>query len=284
MVELFNFFYFMFIAFGIGMVIAVYFPLRNKSQKICKTVLFLILLSNFALHFLKLFADHYAQWMPYAIRTITPENICAVSVLIFPWLFLSKNRILKDYMFYMGVISGLAANLFPVDTIGYSAFAFETLRFHYSHTILWTVPMLMVMLKVHTLDYKRIPKVIPLAFVTLVIILVNEIILIGTGFVHINHLFSTEIRNSALIFGPLSDVGAVGALFTSLTPSLFLTVPVGPNAGALFHWPIFWLAIPFYIYATIASFLVALPFEHRRVRKDITALKMRLRDFYRTFR
>ncbi|MCL2413885.1 MAG: hypothetical protein FWC94_01340 [Bacteroidales bacterium] len=65
--------------------------------------MFSLLFGSFVLNFVKLYSDYYQQWMPWAIRTITPENICAVSVLAFPWLFLSKVKILKDYMFYMNL-------------------------------------------------------------------------------------------------------------------------------------------------------------------------------------
>jgi len=276
MVEYFNFFYFLYVAFALGLLFGLYFLLRNKSRKTSTMVLFGILLSNFVLHFAKLAFDPYRQWMPLAIRTVTPENVCAVSVLVFPWIFLSKRKILKDYMFYLGVISGIGATVFPVDVIGHNAFEFETMRFYYSHILLWVVPLLMVLLKLHSLDYRRIPKVPFLAYLTLCVILVNEVILIGTGFVHINHLFSNEIRNSALIFGPLGDVEFMGILFTALTPELFLTVPIGPNAGAPFYWPIIWLVIPLYIYSCVAAVLMSLPFEHKSIRADISALKAKV--------
>ena len=272
MVEHFNFYYFLYIAFAAGLLTALYFLLRNKSKKTSGAVLFGFLIANFILHFVKLKFYPYQGWMPYAIRTITPENLCAVSVLIFPWLFISGKKIFKDYMFYMGIMSGVGATLFPVDVIGHSAFAFETIRFYLSHILLWLIPLLMVMLKLHTLDYKRIIKVPFLVYCVMGIILINEIILIGAGFVHVGHLFSTEIRNSALIFGPLSDVEFLGALFTPLVPEVFRTVPVGVNAGAVFYWPIIWLVIPSLIYFSLAAFMLALPFEYKRVKSDILSV------------
>jgi len=276
MVEYFNFYYFLYITFALGLLIGLYFLLRNKSKKTSTIVLFCILLSNFVLHFLKLAFDSYQSWMPYAIRSITPENICVVSVLVFPWVFLSKKKILKDYMFYMGMISGLGATIIPIDAIGRNIFEFDTVRFYYCHILIWVVPLLMVLLKLHTLDYKRIIKLPFLAYFVLCIILVNEIILVGAGFVNINHFFSNEIRNSALIFGPLADVDFLGVLFTPLTPNLFLTVPIGANAGAVYYWPIVWLMIPSYIYISLTAFLLSLPFEHKNIKTDILALKTKI--------
>ena len=275
-VEYFNFFYFLYVAFALGLLFALYFALRNRSKRTSETVLLCFFLGNFGLHFLKLLSDHYRQWMPYAIRTITPENVCAVSVLLFPWFFLSKKMILKDYLFYMGIISGLGATLIPVDAIGLRPFEFEVIRFYISHILLWVLPLLMVMLKVHTLDYRRIPKIPFVGYAVLCIILVNEVILTGTGFVRPEFLFRADIRNSALIFGPLPEVAFLGALFTPLTPGLFLTMPLGPNAGAPFYWPILWLVVPFFIYFCTVAFLFALPSEYKRIRRDLAALKEKL--------
>ena len=279
MVEYFNFYYFLYIAFAVGLLAGLYFLLRNRGKKVSSIVLFGILFANLVLHFAKLAFDPYRQWMPYAARTVTPENFCAASVLLFPWFFLSGKKILKDYMFYMGIMSGVGATFLPVDVIGHGAFEFETMRFYLSHIVLWIVPLLMVMLKLHTLNYRRIPQVPFFVYFIMCIILVNEVILIGAGFVHASHLFSSEIRNSALIFGPLADVEFLGILFTALTPEVFLTVPVGANAGAVYYWPIVWLIIPSFIYFSLASVLLALPFEYGNMKADAAALKAKTLQF-----
>ena len=276
--QYFNSYYFLYIAIALGMLIGLYFLLRNKSERVSRAVLLGLLLASFALHFLKLTAGYYQEWMPRSMRTITPENICAVSVLAFPWIFISKKKLLKDYMFYMGIISGGAATLYPIDVVGFGAFEFETMRFYFCHILIWVVPLLMVMLKLHTLDYRRIPKVPLIAYLVLCIILVNEVILTGAGFVHRDHFYSYEVRNASLIFGPLPQVEILGTLFTALTPNLFLTVPIGENAGAVFYWPIVWMVIPSYIYFNAASLMLCMPFEYRSIKKDImraTARKCR---------
>jgi len=277
MIDYLNSYYFLYLALGFILLTGLYFLLRNKSKKTITIVLFCILLATFILNFVKLYADYYQQWMPWAIRTVTPENICAVSVLAFPWIFLSKVKILKDYMFYMGILGGLGAMLIPVDAIGLAPFSFEAVWFYISHGLVWIVPLLMVLLKLHTLDYKRIIKVPLVVYAVLCIILVNEVILIGAGLVNINTLFSYEVRNAAMIFGPLPEDLFIGKLFTLLTPNLFLTIPIGPNAGAPFYWPILWLVIPFFIYFSILALILALPFEYKNIKKDVNALRKRIR-------
>jgi len=277
MIEYLNFFYFLYIALALALLAGLYFLLRKKSERTVSAVLFGILFASFILHFLKLTFEEYQRWMPRAIMTVTPENICAVSVLVFPWFFLSRKNLLKDYMFYFGILSGLGATVVPVDIIGRGAFELEVIRFYFAHIIIWVVPLLMVMLKQHTLDYKRIFKVPFLFYIVLCVILANEVMLTGAGFVHIDYLFSSEFRNAAMIFGPNPDIDPIGRLFVTLTPKLFQSVPVGPNAGEVFYWPVIWLMIPGYIYFCAFSLLITIPIQHKVIKEDIRRILSRVR-------
>ena len=271
MIDYFNFYCYLYIAFALGLLTGLYFLLRNKSKRTCNIVLFSLLLSSFILHFVKLAFNYYQDWMPWAIISITPENLCAVSALVFPWLYISNKKILKDYLFYMGVLSGLCATIYPMGAAGLNAFEFETVRFYYCHILIWVVPLLMVMLKLHTLDYRRILKVPFLIYLALCIILVNETVLTGAGFINADYLFSNAVRNASFIFGPSPEVSVLGKLFTALTPGVFTKVPVGANAGSVFYWPVVWMIIPVYVYFCVYAFLLALPFEHRHIRRDFFA-------------
>ena len=261
MVQFFNFYYFLYLGLAVGVLIGLFLLLRNRSERTINVVLFSILMANFALHFLKLFADFYQERMPWVIRAVTPENICAVSVLIFPFFFLSKNKLLRDYIYYIGLISGIGATLFPIDVIAYNAFEFETIRYYVAHSLIWIVPLLMVMLKTHTLEYKRILRVPLIALSVLCLILINEVILTGIGLVRHDILFSYEFRNAALIFGPNPAIPFVGTMFLPLTPEIFTVIPFGENAGTTFYWPIIWMIIPAYIYFCVIAGVLALPFR-----------------------
>jgi hypothetical protein len=60
------------------------------------------------------------------------------------------------------------------------------------------------------------------------------------------------------------------------TPRLFLTVPVGVNAGVVYYWPIIWLIIPSYIYFCITAVLLSLPFEFKKIKAGIKALRLKI--------
>ena len=271
-IDYFNLYHCLYIVFSLGLLVSLYFILRNKRKRVSEIVLFCILLSSFILHFLKLASGYYQERMPWALITITPENLCAVSTLVFPWFYLSKKEILKDYMFYMGIMSGLGATCYPIDAVGLAAFEFEAVRFFYCHCVIWAVPLLMVLLKLHTLDYKRIVKVPFIVYLIMCVILVNEVILTGAGFIKPDYLYRNDVRNASFIFGPEPKVGILGSIFTALTPKLFTTVPVGENAGSVFYWPIVWILIPSYICFCLFALLLALPFEYKGISRDITKI------------
>ena len=127
-----DFFYFMYIALGVGFFFACYFFLRGKSARFISRFLFTIIALNFILHFCKQFFSSYRAELPGSLKKSTAENICAVSTLIFPFIYLSKNKTLKDYMFYMGVLSGIAATLLPVEAVGHAPFDVDVIRFYLS--------------------------------------------------------------------------------------------------------------------------------------------------------
>ena len=62
-------------------------------------------------------------------------------------------------MFYLGVLSGVLAFLIPTEALGKSVATLDLWRFYVCHLIIVAVPLLMVILKQHELDYKRIWKI-----------------------------------------------------------------------------------------------------------------------------
>lgn len=275
-VEYFNEYYFMYIGIAVAIFFALYFSLRRSDKKVIYWVLFGLLTFNFGLHFLKLAFPPYIEGLPSSIRKVTFENICAVSTLIFPFLYISKRDTARDYMFYLGVISGILACFVPTEALGKNPFAFDTIRFYICHISLWTAPLLMVVLGEHKLDYHRIWRA-PTSFLAVeCLILVNEVILMSVGFVDggLNELLSAEYRNSSFIFGITPDFESVAFLVLIFVPE-FLTK--NPVSGETMYWPILWMVIPVYIYFSIIFFLMSLPWEHEHFKRDVLSIKDKLK-------
>ena len=89
-----------------------------------------LVLFNLALHFIKLSFPHYSQNPELALESAWFINICGVSTLTFPFIFFSKSDTAKDWMFYIGVISGFLAMVYPTEAIGKSISTFDLWRFY----------------------------------------------------------------------------------------------------------------------------------------------------------
>lgn len=267
-VEFFNLPYFAFIFIAFGTLIGLYYLLKNKSLKTKKIVIFSLLLFNLILHFLKLTFPPYSTNPNIAMRDIWFINICAVSVLTFPFYFISKSPALKDFMFYLGTISGTLALLIPTEALGKQVWQLDLFRFYIAHTIILIAPMLMVLLKVHKLNYKRIWKIPFIMGGVLLFIITQQVLQSELGFVDLRNgnFFDINYKNNSFIWGPGNDELAV--FFTIFTPKFLKTVPVGVYAGETKYWPFFWLMPSMFIYFIFLPLLICLPFEYKHIASD----------------
>ena len=112
-IEMLNFWYFFWLLLAAGAVVGLYFLLRRASVKVQKAVLFSILIVGLAAHFLKVFIPPYSVDEARMLRDSWFVNICGANIALFPFMFWSKNDKVKDYMFYIGVLSGLIALFYP---------------------------------------------------------------------------------------------------------------------------------------------------------------------------
>lgn len=270
-VEFFNFYYFLYIFIALAFFLGLYFALRKADKKVVFRTISALLFFNLALHFAKLAFSPYREELPTSIRKVTFENICAVSTLIFPFLFLSKNKTARDYMFYLGVLGGIAACFYPTEALNKAPFAFDTIRFYTCHIILWTTPMLMVILGVHKLDYRRIWRSATMFLFVEGLIMVNEIVLTSIGFVSsdLERLLSPDYRNSSFVFGIPSDYAWAEKILNIFVPKIFR---VNPLTGQKMYWPLVWLIFPVYIIFDFLFFLMSLIWEFNHFKTDVINL------------
>lgn len=282
-IQFFNFWYFLFIILSFGTYIGLYFLLRNKSEKTKKIVLFSILVFGLVLHFTKNFYPPYSTDKSRYYRDIFFVNICGASIALFPFIFISKSDKAKDYMFYLGVISGILSILVPLEPIqkvSQSTEWIDIIRFYIHHTEIWVVPLLMVTLKLHKLNYKRILCVPTQFMIVLLFIILNQFFQSELGFIPLrnNNFFDINWKNTSFIYGPGKESFVI--VFTILCPKIFRTVPVGVYAGQEKYWPWFWLIVPVYVYLTILSFLISLIFDGKHFVSDMKILKQKIKDTY----
>ena len=263
-------YYYLFPLMGVAVFIILYFLLCKRSARTQSVALFLLLAANFALHFLKLlFPPYSTQEFADAIQKITPENVCAINTMLFPFLFLKRGGAARDYMFYIGAISGIAACWLPMSIEEAQPFDFDCMRYYFCHTVLWVVPVLMVVLRLHRLDYRRIIFTPLIYILDLVVIVFNEVMLVALGFEEARYLLSVNIGNGGLAFGPYTDLEGTGALnfLLAFVPPFFK-----PTAENPYYAPALWQLFPAVILGCPLGFLMCLYWEHRHFISDCKRL------------
>lgn len=280
-ISMFNGWYFFWLLLSAGSVTGLYFLLRNRSVRTQKLVLFAFLAAGFLMHFLKVYIPPYSVDEARMLRDSWFVNICGANIALFPFLFWSKNDRVKDYMFYIGVISGLIALFYPQEPIAkvdQLAEQWDIVRFYYHHWMVLAVPLLMVLLGHHKLSYKRLMSAPTGLLLLMLFIMLNQIFQSELGFIPLRdrgNFFGIDYKNTSYIWGPGTN-DAIGDFLALFTPDFFKTVPVGEFAGQIKYWPWFWLVVPVYLLVTPLSFLLALPFDGKSLAADAKALRRRM--------
>ena len=270
-IEMFNGWYFFWLVLSAGGIIGLYYGLRGRSVRLQKGVLFGLLVLGLLLHFLKVYIPPYSVDEARMLRDSWFVNICGANIALFPIFFWSKNDKVKDYMFYIGVLSGLIALFYPQEPIAkvdQYAEQLDIVRFYYHHWMVMAVPLLMVLFGHHKLSFKRILSAPTGLLLLMLFIILNQLFQSELGFIPLrdrNNFFGIDYKNSSYIWGP-GENDAIGDFLALFTPDFFKTVPVGEFAGQVKYWPWFWMICPVYILVTPLSFLLCLVFERKSLK------------------
>lgn len=271
-VDMFSFAYFLSLFVCIGATILLYFILRKRSDRTKKIVLFLLLLIGLVWHFLKALYFPYNEDKNLLYANIWFVNICGAHIAFFPFMFLSKSDKAKDYMFYMGFLSGLLSLLYPMEVIrktNQSLYVIDIIRFYYHHTMIMAVPLLMVLLNLHKLSYKRVWAVPFYAIMMGGFIIINQVLQSELGYIAMRgtNINVVSYPNHSMIWGPFNEPFA--KIFEVLCPKIFKTIPVGAHAGEPKYWPLIWLVVPAFVYFIPIAFLVSLIFDWKNFALDM---------------
>ena len=283
-IDYFNFWHILGIFLSFCSYIILYFILVKRKEKTKKIFLFSLLAFALVLHFLKVLIPPYSTDINRLNNDIWFINICAANILLFPFIFLSKSNRAKDYMFYIGLLSGIISICYPLEPIlkgeqQINEFL-DIVRFYIHHTILWVVPLLMVTLKLHKVSYKRCLWAPTGLLLLMLFIMLNQMFQEELGFIvrRSEDFFAIKYKNTSFIWGPTEGFEFIG----KFTPDVFKVVPTGIHKGQLKYWPWFWLIFPAYILVTPLSFVISAIFDWNNLKSDIFRLFSNIKLFLKS--
>jgi len=273
---MFNGWYFFWFFLQIGATVGLYFALRKANQKVQHGVLYGLLVLGLLFHFLKVFIPPYSVDEARMLRDSWFVNICGANIALFPFLYFIKNKYIKDYMFYIGVLTGLIVLFYPQEPLAKSnqmGEFWDIVRFYFHHWMIMAVPLLMVLLGHHKLSYKRVICAPIGLLVLMLFIILNQIFQSELGFIPLRNsdIFAIGYKNTSYIWGPGTD-DAIGNFLALFCPDFFKVIPVGQFAGQVKYWPWFWMIFPCFILVTPLSFGLSMIFDHSSLGKDLKKL------------
>lgn len=188
-----SFVYYLWIVTAIFLLTLGWYIMKDLSKTTQMRFLFGLTVFAYIVHFSR-------YWLDPDLKTYTLffEDLCGFNTMLYPFLFLMKNKISKDIMYFVGMVFASHSLFYPNNIEGDPILYFNTIRFFLAHFILIAVPLWLVLLRLHKPDLKNIPYMVVYVLVGAMYSFTLSVVLYETGLVsyYKNYMGLWANRNS----------------------------------------------------------------------------------------
>ncbi len=255
--------YFLFPIITLIVLLAFSLLFKRAPRGIKRGILFTIALLNVAQHLLKSALYPHLWGTGFTYRN-TAYNMCAFLILATPIVYASHSQAWKDFSVYLGTAASTLAMLFPYwFWLDGETDSWEILRFYVCHSLLFLSSILPVALGVHRVSLRSWWKVGLLFFLSIILIVFNDILMIALGLCEngtLETLYPTLTwLNPVWVMAPPPQFTWIADFIAPITPNLFF------HNGQFV--PLLWYAIPLYVLISLGALFFGL-IAHRKEKRQ----------------
>ncbi len=240
--------------FAAGLVCGLYFLLKKRSLAAKMRLLYILAAVNVAQHLLKFLVWPHA-WGTGFCHTNTAYNVCAILILMTPFLLRKREGAWRETVSYVGSAGCMLAFLIPYWFVGQSIWNFyvgwEYVRFLFCHLLLLCTSLLPILWGLVHIRKKNFWKIGLCFFTLLAVILVNDVLCICMGLTDgsAETMYETLYSlNPLWMMHPPEGFESYSKLLSFFSPDIFL----GRLSG--FYTPILWYFVPLYSVITLLAY------------------------------
>ncbi len=192
---------------SVGIIAALYFILRHKSERVQRTVLFILSLTAPA----AVIYNILVWGLQSTVLEYLPLHLCSVNAILLPFLVWRKSHFLGNLLpvYSIGAVAALVFNTFQAD---YAIFGHVFLMYYFPHTFEFGIPLLMLMFRLVQIKPKYIAPCLATTFglytgIHFINVLLNKYLMAKSYLdsagevIQVNYMYSLDpMGNPALAF------------------------------------------------------------------------------------
>lgn len=239
------------------------FLIKMSNEKQFK-FLYGLTIVNFIIHFLKVLVE-FELSLSSKIYRIALTNLCAVNTFIYPFVLKFKNKILVNFLEFIGFFSGVVALVFCYDLNGTEPFILSNIRYWFTHFILMFVSFELIRTKQVKYDYRNVWYFYFLFFIEQIIIYLNDYILFVT-----NIIDRIDYSNGAFTYGIRESVLPYLGFVNYIIPSFLYQDGV--------YTPVLWMITPMILVLIVAFIISVTLIDRKHFVEDFKKIKEKIKQ------